>query len=195
MNTDSHKPFLTERFEDALVYAHKLHALQTRKANHTPYIAHLMSVAALVLEAGADEDTTIAALLHDAAEDQGGEETLAAIRERFGEIVAGYVAECSDTYEMPKPPWRERKKAYIARLPYKSEGALLITLADKLHNTRTILRDLRSKGDVVWKKFNGGKDGTLWYYNQIKLILGEKLDGYLVQEFSRVIERIERLAG
>ena len=149
---------LTPRFEEALIFAVQLHAHQTRKNSQTPYIAHLMSVAALVLEAGCDEDTAIAALLHDAVEDQGGYKTLEEIRHRFGERVADIVNSCSDAYTIPKPPWRTRKETYLAHLSDATPAAQLVSLADKLHNARSILRDLRTESQQVWEKFKGGKE-------------------------------------
>jgi len=186
---------LTPRFEEALNLATRLHANQTRKGTQTPYIAHLLSVSALVLEAGADEDTAIAALLHDAVEDQGGLETLAEIRNRFGERVARIVDECSDAYNIPKPPWRERKEAYIAHLAEVSPEARLVSLADKLHNARSILRDLRQIGNRVWEKFNGGKEGTLWYYRALVETLRPLEDNFLMDELERVTKQIEALSS
>lgn len=181
---------LTAQFEEALVFAAHLHSNQTRKGSQTPYIAHLLSVAALVIESGGDEDTAIAALLHDAVEDQGGYETLAVIRQRFGEKVADIVASCSDAYTIPKPPWKERKIAYLAHLPEATSEARLVSLADKIHNARSILRDLQ-EGENIWEKFKGGKEGTLWYYRSLVDIFQQLDRGFLVDEFSRVVNQIE----
>ena len=112
---------LTKRFDDAFHYAHSLHHNQTRKGTSIPYISHLMSVAALVIEHGGSEDQAIAALLHDAAEDQGGAETLAEIRKRFGDSVADIVSDCTDSWTDPKPDWLPRKEAYLASLSKKPE--------------------------------------------------------------------------
>jgi len=185
---------LTDRFEEALIYATQLHTQQIRKGSQTPYIAHLLSVAGLVLEAGGDEDTTIAALLHDAVEDQGGLETLAEIRNRFGDRVAEVVDTCSDTYTIPKPAWQSRKEAYLNHLPKASLEARLVSLADKLHNARSILRDLYQDGDQVWEKFTGGKQGTLWYYRSLVEIFQNLDEGYLVDELARVVNKIEKIA-
>ncbi len=186
---------LTERFEKALTYATQLHARQLRKGNQTPYIAHLLSVTGLVLEAGGDEDTAIAALLHDAVEDQGGMETLNEIRHRFGDCVAEIVISCSDAFTTPKPPWRKRKEAYLNHLLGASSQARMVSLADKLHNARSILRDLSQTGDQVWKKFNGGKEGTLWYYRSLVDVFHNLDEGYLVDELSFVVDRIEQMAA
>jgi GTP pyrophosphokinase len=185
---------LTARFEDALVFATKLHSAQTRKGSQTPYIAHLLGVTAIVLESGGNEDTAIAALLHDAVEDQGGLDTLEEIRRRYGDKVASIVDSCSDTYTLPKPPWRERKEMYLAHLPGATPEARLVSLADKLYNARSILRDLR-EGENIWEKFRGGKDGTLWYYRSLVDIF-QKLDhGFLVGELTRVVDQIEYYAN
>ncbi len=185
---------LTSRFEQAFLYACRLHGQQRRKGAGTPYIAHLMAVTALVLEHGGDEDQAIAALLHDAVEDQGGRKTLGEIRARFGERVANMVAELSDSDTTPKPPWRERKRAYLAHLPHASPDVLLISLADKLHNARAILRDYRALGEELWPRFKGGKEGTLWYYRELVNIFRQVYGGYLVDELAAVVSEIERLA-
>ncbi len=127
-----------------------------------------MAVASLAIEHGADEDIAIAALLHDAVEDQGGQSTLAEIRARFGDRVAAIVLACSDADRVPKPPWRARKEAYLAQLPHKDPDALLVSLADKVHNLRAILGDYRSLGEPLWDRFAGGREGTLWYYRSLR---------------------------
>jgi GTP pyrophosphokinase len=185
---------LSERFEEALRLAAQLHAGQKRKESETPYLAHLLSVTALVLEAGGDEEVAIAALLHDAVEDQGGVETLEMIRRRFGPRVADIVDECTDSYTIPKPPWRERKDAYIAHLREATPEAKLVSLADKLHNARSILRDLRQDGGEIWEKFNGGKAGTLWYYRTLLEVFQASMSDPLVDELGRVVNDIRRLA-
>jgi GTP pyrophosphokinase len=144
-----------------MVYAACLHAGQTRKRTDRPYIGHLLGVTALVLENGGDEDEAIAALLHDAVEDQGGVITLEAIRRKFGDRVARIVEGCTDSFTTPKPPWRQRKEDYLARLRTALPDVRLVSAADKLNNAREILRDYRTEGEAVWARFNGGKDGTL----------------------------------
>ena len=186
---------LGPRFEEALVFATQLHAHQTRKSSQTPYIAHLLSVTGLVLEAGGDEDMAIAALLHDAVEDQGGLETLTKIRARFGERVANIVDVCSDAYEIPKPPWQRRKETYLKHLQDAPADARLVSLADKLHNARSILRDLNKDGERVWEKFNGGKAGTLWYYRSLVRIFQNLDDNFLLDELTQVVGEIERQAN
>ena len=161
------KPILGPRFDQALLYASELHRNQVRKGTDIPYIAHLLSVTALVLEDGGSEDEAIAALLHDAVEDQGGQATLAEIRRRFGEQVAAWVMELSDTDTIPKPPWQERKDDYLEHLANASPEVLRISLADKLHNAHSLLDDLRLVGNETWDRFNGGKTGTLWYYRSL----------------------------
>jgi GTP pyrophosphokinase len=155
---------LGPRFEHALVYATQLHREQRRKGSETPYITHLMAVAALVGEHGGSEDEIIAALLHDAVEDQGGRVVLATIRALWGDDVAAIVEACSDTDQTPKPPWLRRKQNYIAHIAHLTPSALLVSAADKLHNARAILADLRTQGDALWSRFNAPKDSQLWYY-------------------------------
>lgn len=186
---------LGKRFEEALVYATQLHAGQYRKDKDVPYVAHLLAVTSLVLEAGGDEDEAIAALLHDAPEDLGGRETLEQIRRRFGQRVAAIVEGCTDTFERPKPPWRQRKEAYVARLRRASPSERLVSVADKLHNARTILADYRLVGEALWVRFNGGRQGTLWYYRALVETYREIGSTPLVEELDRVVLELERLAG
>jgi (p)ppGpp synthase/HD superfamily hydrolase len=186
---------LSERFENALLYATRLHASQTRKGNGVPYVSHLLAVASLVLEAGGGEDAAIAALLHDAAEDQGGHETLADIRARFGARVADIVAACSDTFEEPKPPWHERKRAYIAHLRDAPAEVLLVSCADKLHNARAIAADHRQLGDALWARFHAGPEDILWYYRELSAIFSEQGPEYLAAELALVVEALHRDAA
>ena len=148
-------------------YALRLHATQTRKGSAAPYISHLLAVAAIALEHGATEKEAIAALLHDAVEDQGGQETLDEIRRRYGDRVARIVAACSDTDQTPKPPWRERKEAYVERLRSEPYSVRLVVAADKLHNARHLLTSYRAQGEDLWAHFKGGREGTLWYYRAV----------------------------
>lgn len=178
---------LTSRFDDAFQYAHELHRDQRRKGTSIPYISHLMAVAGFVLEHGGSEDQGIAGLLHDAPEDQGGEATLREIRARFGDAVGDIVADCTDSWTDPKPPWRARKEAYIARLPHKAPDSLLVSLADKTHNAEAILWDYRKYGENLWSRFNGGADGTRWYYNALAEVFQVALPGALSGRLSQAV--------
>ncbi len=186
---------LTQRFEIALEMAARIHAAQRRKGGDIPYICHPLAVAGLVIEAGGDENTAIAALLHDAVEDQGGLAMLATIRQTFGDTVAEIVNECSDTYDDPKPPWRPRKEAYLAKIPSKSAAARLVGAADALHNARSLVADYRDAGEALWGRFNGGRDGTLWYYRQLVEAFDGDAADFLVGELRRTIESLEQLAS
>lgn len=186
---------LSGRFAEAMAYAASLHADQVRKGTAVPYLSHLLAVASLALEHGADEDEAIAALLHDAVEDQGGARTAAEIRRRFGATVADIVLGCSDTDTIPKPPWRERKEAYVAHLRHASAGVRLVSACDKLHNARSLLSAYRVVGESIWGQFRGGKDGTLWYYRSCVDELRAAGATPLVDELSRVVAELERLAG
>ena len=185
---------LDNRFQQAVALACELHAGQTRKGSQIPYIAHLLGTAALVIEDGGSEDGAIAALLHDGPEDQGGKETLAMIKTQFGERVARIVADCSDTFEEPKPPWKERKLAHLAHLEHADLDSCRVVLADKLYNARTLVNDLYRDGEIAWEKFNGGKEGTLWYYQKMHAVLSSKLPGELTDQLGRAIEEILRLS-
>ncbi len=195
--TDDDRPALGHRFAEAFTLAWTLHRDQARKGSGIPYMAHLMSVAALVLENGGDEDEAIAALLHDGPEDQGGQETLEIIRRRFGPRVADIVEGCSDTFETPKPAWRARKERYLDHLRQTATPSVfLVSTADKVHNLRSILEDHRRLGDTLWDRFSGGKDGTLWYYGELIKVYQQKAPARcadLVRELRRlhreVVER------
>jgi len=183
------------RYSTALALANDLHRTQFRKGTSITYISHLLAVAALVIEAGGDEDTAIAALLHDAVEDQGGRPTLEKIRAEFGEEVAEIVEACTDADVIPKPEWRPRKEAYIAAIPHKSPRALLVTAADKLHNATAILNDYGQLGEPLWERFNGGKDGTLWYYRTLTVALKDQVPGELWQRLDATVTSLETLAA
>jgi hypothetical protein len=186
---------LTARFREALVWAAELHATQTRKGGDTPYVAHLMAVASTVIEHGGDEDQAIAALLHDAIEDQGGDETRQEMRHRFGDRVVAIVDACTDTDETPKPPWRVRKERYIAHLAEIPDDALLISLADKYQNVSAIWRDYQLVGEQLWDRFSGLKDGTLWYYRSLATAYAAREGGWLAAEVDRIVGELERLAA
>jgi (p)ppGpp synthase/HD superfamily hydrolase len=186
-------PRLTPRFVEALEYASRKHATQTRKASEVPYLGHLLSVAGLVIEADGTETQAIAALLHDAAEDQGGELTLTEIEQKFGPGVASIVAECSDTFETPKPPWRERKERYIDHLRGASDDAVLVSLADKLDNARAILRDFRALGSQVWQRFSVQDPQLhLWYYRSLLEVFDQRSQSWMVGELRDVIDALEQ---
>ena len=186
---------LTERFEQALVYATRLHATQIRKATGVPYITHLLSVTALVLEDGGNEDEAIAALLHDAVEDQGGKATRAEIYRLFGEQVVAIVDGCTEFDSLPKPPWRERKQRYLEQLHQGSSSVRRVALADKLHNARSLLSDYRQQGDEIWSMFGAGKEGMLWFYHSLLWVYRSTGSNPLVEELARVIGELEQLVA
>jgi GTP pyrophosphokinase len=185
---------MTSRFREALVYAAELHEKQVRKGSDTPYVAHLLSVASLVLEHGGSEDEAIAGLLHDAIEDQGGDATRQEIRRRFGDEVTAIVDGCTDADVVPKPPWRARKEAYVAHIAQGATPSVrLVSSADKLHNARSIVSDYRALGDGLWSRFKGGREGTLWYYRAL-------CDAYragggtpILAELERTVSELEKL--
>ncbi len=185
---------LSARFDEALGYARRLHAAQVCKGTAIPYIAHLLAVTAIVLEHGGEEDEAIAALLHDAVEDQGGSATRTEIRRRFGEHVAAIVDGCTDAETIPKPPWRARKEAYVAHIAHASPSVRLVSGADKLHNARAILADYRQHGDELWARFTGGRDGTLWYYRALADAFRAVGSTPLIEELERTVRELEQLA-
>ena len=186
---------LGPRFSNALMYATELHSDQNRKGSEIPYVAHLLAVAALALEHGADEDVAIAALLHDAVEDQGGFEALEEIRARFGNRVAGIVQECSDTYENPKPAWLPRKKAKVEHLRRASDDARLVTAADKIHNARSIAADYREVGEAIWTRFSATREQSLWYYRAVTDALCARGGNRIFSELNLEVARLEALGS
>lgn len=195
-------PLLTERFDAALHYATRHHALQLRKGTPIPYAAHILAVASLVLEMHGDEDEAIGALLHDVVEDGGGRTALAEIEVRFGPPVAAIVVANSDTLDPEdRPGWYERKRAYVDAFPTKPPGALRVSLADKLHNARSILTDYRTLGDALWSRFGQGLGlATRVYYRELALAFERERDRLgpaappYVDELRRTVDAITALA-
>lgn len=188
-------PTLTRRFDAAFAYAHEAHAGHTRKGNGVPYIGHLMGVASIVIDDGGTEDEAIAALLHDAAEDRGGRERLDDIRRRFGDAVAGIVEDCTDSWNMPKAPWAQRKQQYVEHARTLQAPSLRVSAADKVHNAYAILRDLRNVGDRVWDRFNASADDIVAYYQSLVRSYRQAGGGRLVDELDRIVRAIEREMG
>ena len=197
---------LTQRFAEAMHYAHRWHASQTRKGTGIPYLSHLLAVAAIALEHGADEDEAIAALLHDSLEDgphNTGEpraQIEQQIREHFGERVLQIILGCTDTRSdgslgMAKESWAERKTAYLEHLETADASVLLVAAADKLHNMQCILRDFRQVGDELWQRFSAGKEGSLWYYRSLAEILGRRLPSRLSAELQELVAELQCQAG
>jgi len=187
---------LTPRFAEALTYAERVHAGQTRKGMSIPYIAHPLGVASIALEHGANEDEAIAALLHDAIEDSPDPRLVKEdIRRRFGAAVAAIVEGCSDSETQPKPPWRERKERYVAHLRGASPSICLVSAADKLYNAWAILGDYREIGEALWERFTAKKDGTLWYYRELVEVFRKTGPRRLAEELDRIVTEIEQRAG
>ena len=186
---------LSDRFIAAVLKAFTLHRDQFRKASESPYIAHLLTVAALVLENGGSEDQAIAALLHDAVEDAGGLVVLNEIREEFGDYVAELVDGCTDSYTQPKEEWEPRKVAYLEKLKNSSDDVKLISLADKVHNARSILRDLHRTGESTWEKFKGKKQGTLRYYQALAKVFDDAPYPILKNELRNLVDEMQTLAN
>jgi GTP pyrophosphokinase len=194
-----HKPAastkLGKRFEKALLFATRKHAGQARKKTSVPYVAHLMGVAGLVLEGGGNEDLAVAALLHDVVEDCGGKPMLKEIRRRFGKRVADVVDGCTDAYTLPKPPWKKRKQDYLKHLRKAGADVRLVSAADKLHNSRTILVDYLEEGESVWERFQGGREGTLWYYRAVTQELRRAKRNRLVPILARTVSELDAIVA
>ncbi|MBM3464681.1 MAG: HD domain-containing protein [Armatimonadetes bacterium] len=194
----------SERFVDALEYACRLHGRQVRKGSNVPYFSHLLSVCGLVMEHGGTEDECIAALLHDAIEDQGGDRTRREIRAKFGEVVVDIVDGCTDADVIPKPPWRERKVRYVAHVREAGRSVRLVSASDKLHNARTLLEDFRLVGAALWDRFTASREETLWYYRSLVDAYRSPLPDdsahrpsfiLLVTELSHVVEELAALSA
>jgi len=186
---------LTSQFTKALAYIAELQikTKQCRKGKDVPYIAHLFGVASLVLEAGGSEEEVIAALFHDAVEDQWT--SLEDIREKFGGPVAQIVEGCSDTDQYPKPPWKERKIRYIENLRNASPEVLLVSMADKLYNAQSTLADLQERGEDFWSTFNAGRDDQLWYYQSLVDVYREKIriHNWMLSELEDKLEKMKKV--
>jgi (p)ppGpp synthase/HD superfamily hydrolase len=191
------EPLYSERLIDALGVAARLHAGQRRKGSDIPYLSHLLGTCGIALDYGAGEDEAIAALLHDVIEDVQPTADARAAVAAFGPEVLRIVEGCTDSDTHPKPPWRERKEAYVARVADDDAPILLVSAADKLHNSRSIVSDLRRFGAATWDRFTGGRDGSLWYYRAL-------VDAFranpahlpaLVDELDRTVSEMESLAG
>jgi (p)ppGpp synthase/HD superfamily hydrolase len=189
-------PPLTHQFIEAVAYATKLHLGQARKGSGVPYVGHLLGVCSLVLEEAGGEDEAIAALLHDAGEDQGGEARLAEIRRLFGPDVESIVRACSDTLLQDKPNWRTRKEQYLVHLEHQPRSVLLVCLADKLFNARAILRDYLTEGEALWGRFTGDRDAQLWYYGSLSRVFRRRLrDVRMTDELSQIVAELEQACG
>lgn len=201
MSETTDQPALGPRYERALGYAADHHRAQRRKGKNVPYIAHLLSVNSIVLKLGGDEDEAIAGLLHDVVEDGGGPAASERIRSEFGERVERIVLECSDSFDgaEEKPKWVDRKQAYLDGVGTKSASALLVSLADKLDNSRDLVADLRLDGPETLQRFGGKADGTLWYYRSlVQRFEGRRNDlnprvHDAIEEFSKAVSEMERL--
>ena len=183
-----------DRLSQGVAFALTIHAAQTRKGTDTPYISHLLAVAGIVLEHGGDEDQAIAALLHDAVEDQGAHQE-PVIAARFGPRVARIVRGCTDADTLPKPPWHARKQAYLDHLAEAGPDVLLVSAADKLHNARAICADLKQHGAAVFDRFKGGQDGTLWYYIELVQRFRWLMPGPLTSELAAAVGAMCLLAN
>lgn len=185
---------MSPRFAEAFALAERLHREQVRKKTQVPTISHLMAVTALVLENGGGEEEAIAALLHDAAEDCGGRPILDEIRRRFGDSVASIVEGCSDTLETPKPRWQPRKESYLEHLESAPAPTLLVSLADKVHNVRSLAFEYRRVGDRLWQRFTASREQTLWYYQSLLEIFRRRCPEQLeplVDELARALDDLE----
>jgi len=185
----------SDKFTQALSFAAILHNGQLRKGTQIPYISHLLSVSVIVMRNGGDEEQAIAALLHDSVEDQGGINLLSDIESKFGARVAKIVRQCSDSFEKQKPPWDQRKKAYVASIAHKSDDAILISKADKVDNARTILNNYRKIGEKLWERFRRGREGNLWYYRACVDAFGNRSNSDLYQELADLVSQIEDIAA
>nr|MBA2725967.1 HD domain-containing protein [Actinomycetota bacterium] len=185
--------------QEALAYGAELHRRQTRKGSAIPYVGHLLIVSGTVIEWGGNEEQAIAAMLHDAIEDQGHEgETAAEIRRRFGDRVVAFVEGLSDADELPKPPWLERKKGYFEKLRNEPIEVVLISAADKLHNARAILSDFIEIGDELWNRFTiKDQDGLpqLWYYRELLAIYEDRLPSVVTRDLRGVVEELAERIG
>jgi (p)ppGpp synthase/HD superfamily hydrolase len=188
-------PHLGPRLQRAFRYAAEQHAGQTRKQSAVPYLSHLIAVTSLVLEGGGDEDMAIAALLHDVVEDCGGMPRLREVRRMFGARVAKIVEGCKDSFADPKLPWIIRKNEYLQRLKHEDAETRLVSASDKLHNVRTVIADYRQDGESIWKRFSGGREGTLWYYRALSDEFQRRKSNRITRELAIAVQELEKTVG
>ena len=191
---------LGPRFKDALELAISVHEGQVRKGTSIPYAAHLLAVCSLVLTNGGSEEQAIAALLHDALEDHPEKVSSALIEQRFGPRVMEIVTACTDTPADytggPKPPWRDRKVAYIDHIRSSGPEGSIVSLADKLDNARAIVSDYRQVGDALWSRFSAGKDEQLWYYRELVAAFQQSgVRSPMLDELECLVNELIRLVG
>lgn len=187
---------LTAKYESALIFANRLHQDQIRKINGTPYVSHLLSVSAFVLEDGGSEEEAIAALLHDAIEDQGGEKTGDLIREQFGDQVADIVEGCTEKQIHPQPSWKIKKQNYLDNLKNASPEVCRVALADKLHNAISNIEEFHQHGINIWSNFAEGEEGLIWFYDSIvKVIKETNYSGLLLDRLKRTISELKTLSN
>ena len=191
--TEGIAPYYSARLGEALRFAADAFASVRRKGTEIPYLSHLLQVVVHVAEHGGNEDQLIAAVLHDYLEDIEGASP-SAIADRFGARVAWLVQELSDATTRPKPPWRQRKVAYLDHLRVAEAEVKLISAADKLHNARAIHRDLGAVGDAVWDRFNANRDDILWYYDQLVAALANGWSSPLLAELAVEVDALRRAA-
>ena len=196
----SKSPQISARLYEALQFIFKLHGHDARKASNIPYMSHLLSVCSIVQQDGGDEDEAIAALLHDALEDKPEETNRDEINKLFGNRVVTIIEVSIDTpldYQGGvKPPWHQRKEAYLAHVRSTDPNLLRVTVADKVDNARAILADYQRLGEEMWKRFNAGKDDQLWYYEScISAYEAAGYQGPLLEELRRLVSLIRAQAG
>jgi (p)ppGpp synthase/HD superfamily hydrolase len=186
---------LTSRYHRAVVHAAELHRDQRRKGSNAPYLSHLLAVSGLVMEFGGTEDEAIAALLHDALEDQPERASYQRIEADFGPEVARIVLECSEVGEIGASLWRQRKAVYLAHLREADRSVLRVGLADKLHNARSMVTDLRVYGAEVWDRFNVGRADLLWFFGELAAVFRERWcdDVRWPRDFEAVVESMTTL--
>ena len=194
---------LTSRFTSAVDYARHVH-IERRKGTGIPYMAHLLGVAALIMGEASHtsfpvtEDMVIAALLHDAAEDHGGQLRLTDIKHNFGANVARMVEGLSDSLtEDPhkKQSWMERKQAYIQMLRGEPADIQLISAADKLYNARAILEDYRMIGSKIWERFKRGRQDQIWYFDELLAVFKSSGTNRIVEELERVVNELRVISA
>lgn len=185
------EPQYSERLDQALGFVAAAFRRQVRKGSGVPYLSHLLQVAATVAEHGGDEEQIVAALCHDYLEDIEGAHRDELAR-RFGDRVARFVEALSDTTSQPKPPWKQRKVAYLERLRDEPPELKLISAADKLHNASAIVRDRRLVGEAVWERFTPTRDETLWYYREVIVSLSSGWEHPLLEELRRVVDEMHQ---
>ena len=176
---------LTPLIYKAIHEAARLHNGQTRKIIELPFIVHPFSVGFILAQYTDDEEVIAAGILHDTVEDVEGYTNEDVARE-FGQRVAHIV---EGVTEPEHGTWREIRQVYLDGLRSGSDEAVMVSVADKIHNILSTIEGIEAKGEEFWNEFQGGRQDYLWYYEEVMAIAKERLNNPIVKEYEEVLSK------